>query len=281
MYTKGDIMATQINNSASATYSTDGTPSSVTIQSNNLSINLEENSGMTLSKTASPTNFAVGSIITYTLTITNSGGSYFNGVRIIDNLGGGRLAYVVGSAHLSTSSTSYAVTPIATSPLTFTLQQLSVGESMTLTYKAQVIFNLPSSVTSITNSVEGIGYTASGTQVGYASSTITRGQTSTVDIVKSASATDVVSNQNFMYYITISNAGSEVANVSNITDNLPSNFVLTSVTLKIGNGTETTLTSSDYTLSASNVLVLPSLTGPTITVPAQSSTIIGISGHFA
>lgn len=281
MYTKGDIMATQINNSASATYSTDGTPSSVTIQSNNLSINLEENSGMTLSKTASPTNFAVGSIITYTLTITNSGGSYFNGVRIIDNLGGGRLAYVVGSAHLSTSSTSYAVTPIATSPLTFTLQQLSVGESMTLTYKAQVIFNLPTSVTSITNSVEGIGYTASGTQVGYASSTITRGQTSTVDIVKSASATDVVSNQNFMYYITISNAGSEVANVSNITDNLPSNFVLTSVTLKIGNGTETTLTSSDYTLSASNVLVLPSLTGPTITVPAQSSTIIGISGNFA
>lgn len=274
-------MATQINNSASATYSTDGTPSSVTIQSNNLSINLEENSGMTLSKTASPTNFAVGSIITYTLTITNSGGSYFNGVRIIDNLGGGRLAYVVGSAHLSTSSTSYAVTPIATSPLTFTLQQLSVGESMTLTYKAQVIFNLPSSVTSITNSVEGIGYTASGTQVGYASSTITRGQTSTVDIVKSASATDVVSNQNFMYYITISNAGSEVSNISNITDNLPSNFVLTSVTLKIGNGTETTLTSSDYTLSASNVLVLPSLTGPTITVPAQSSTIIGISGHFA
>lgn len=274
-------MASQINNSASATYSIDGTPAPVTIQSNNLGINLEENSGMTLSKQASPTNFAVGSIITYTLTITNSGGSYFNGVRIIDNLGGGRLAYVVGSARLTTSSTSYAVTPIATNPLTFTLQQLQVGESMILTYKAQVVFNLPASVTSITNSVEGIGYTASGTQVGYASSTITRGQVSTVDIVKSASTTDVVSNQNFMYYITISNAGSEVANVSNITDNLPSNFILTSVTLKTGNGAETTLNSSDYTLSASNSLVLPSLTGPTITVPAQSSTIIGISGHFA
>ncbi len=274
-------MATQINNSASTTYTIVGDSNSNTITSNTLSINLEENSGMTLSKTASPTNFAVGSIITYTLTITNSGSSYYNGVRIIDNLGGNRLAYVIGSARLTTSSTSYAVTPIATNPLTFTLQQLAVGETMTLTYKAQVVFNLPSSVNSITNSVEGIGYTASGTQVGFASSTITRGQTSTVDIVKSASATDVVSNQNFVYYITISNAGSTEASVANITDNLPSNFVVTSVTLKIGSGAETTLSSSDYTLSGSNTLIIPSSSGPTVTVPASSSTIVGISGHFA
>lgn len=274
-------MATQINNSASTTYTIVGDSNSNTITSNTLSINLEENSGMTLSKTVSPTNFAVGSIITYTLTITNSGSSYYNGVRIIDNLGGNRLAYVIGSARLTTSSTSYAVTPIATNPLTFTLQQLAVGETMTLTYKAQVVFNLPSSVNSITNSVEGIGYTASGTQVGFASSTITRGQTSTVDIVKSASATDVVSNQNFVYYITISNAGSTEASVANITDNLPSNFVVTSVTLKIGSGAETTLSSSDYTLSGSNTLIIPSSSGPTVTVPASSSTIVGISGHFA
>ena len=273
-------MATQINNIATLTYSFVGETSTNTIESNFLGINLEENSGMTLSKIAQPTNFAVGSIISYTVTITNSGNSYFNGVRVIDDLGGNRLAYVVGSAKLTTSNTSYAVTPIATNPLTFTLQQLAVGESMTLTYKAQVVFNLPSNVTTITNSVQGIGYTASSTKVGYANASVSRGQASIVDIVKSASVTDVVPNQNFRYYITISNSGSVDAGVSNITDNLPANFVLTSVSLKMGNGAETTLNSSEYTLSGSNVLVIPSASGPEIIVPASSSTIVGISGHF-
>ena len=69
--------------------------------------------------------------------------------------------------------------------------------------------------------------------------------------------------------------------MANITDNLPSNFVVTSVTLKIGSGAETTLSSSDYTLSGSNTLIIPSSSGPTVTVPASSSTIVGISGHFA
>lgn len=273
-------MLQTINNSASTVYNFDGSTSN-TATSNVLPINLETSGGLTLTKTASPETFSAGDIITYTVTITNSSASYLNGVRIIDNLGGGNLAYVVSSAKLSTGSSSYSVTPIATSPLTFTLQQLASGATMTLTYKAQVIFNLPSTVSLITNTVQGIGYPYSGTITGYANNTIEKKTESSFSITKSSSVSDVASNQSFNYYITLTNNTSDVANITSITDTLPTNYNLTAVILKIGTGSATTLSSSDYTLSSGNQLVVPSSSGPTITVPANGSTILTLTGNFS
>lgn len=271
-------MSEIINNSAITVATVSGNTN--TFPSNTVSINYESSSGLTLSKTASPTTYNAGDIINYTVTITNSGSNYLNGVRIIDNLGGGNLAYVVGSGRLTAGSTTYAVTPVATNPLTFTLQQLAVGSTMTLTYKAQVIFNLPSSVTTITNNVQGIGYTASGTVNGYTSATIQK-KTANFDITKSASATDVVPNQSFDYVITLTNNTDTTSSITSITDDLPDNFTLTSVKLKIGSGSTTTLSSSDYTLKAGNVLTIPSSTGPTITVPTNSTTIVTLTGYLS
>lgn len=273
-------MAQTINNSATTVYNFDGSTSN-TATSNVLPINLESSGGLTLTKTASPETFSPGDIITYTVTITNSSSSYLNGVRIIDNLGGGNLAYVLSSAKLSTGSSSYSVTPVATNPLTFTLQQLASGATMTLTYKSQVVFNLPNTVSLITNTVQGIGYPYSGTITGYANNTIEKKTESNFTITKSSSLTDVTSNQSFNYYITLTNNTSDVANITSITDTLPSNYTLTGATLKIGSGAVTTLTSSDYTLSSGNELVVPSSTGPTITVPANSTTILTLTGNFS
>ena len=274
-------MATPINNTASSTYTLSGSDDPSTITSNTMTVELNQSGGITLTKTASPTTFGAGDIITYTVKITNSGSQFFNGVRIIDDLGGGNMAYVVGSASLTAGSTTYPVSPVATSPLTFTLQELNVDQSMTLTYKAQVFFSIPGSLTSITNTVQGIGYTASGTVTGFASSTITKKNSSSLTIVKSASLLTVVPNQSFTYYITLSNSNSMVANVSNITDQLPANFNLTSVKLQIGSGSQTTLPSSSYTLSGSNLFVVPSATGPVITVPANGTTVLSITGYFS
>lgn len=129
--------------------------------------------GLTITKTSSSPTFSVGEIITYTIQISNTSDINLSGVRIIDDLGGMKTAYVVGSGKLTYGSNTYPVWPIATSPLTFTLQELGSGESMTLEYKCQVIFNLPSYINSITNTVQGIGY-LTGTITGSASSTITR-----------------------------------------------------------------------------------------------------------
>ena len=163
-------MSETINNSASTVYTLNGVTN--TANSNVLPVDLNSSSGLVITKTSNKSTFSIGEIITYTVTITNSSSMYLNGVRIIDNLGGGYLAYVLSSGSLTTSSQTYPVSPISTNPLTFTLQQLGVGETMTLTYKAQVVFNLPQTVSLITNSVQGIGYPYSGTITGYANNTI-------------------------------------------------------------------------------------------------------------
>lgn len=272
-------MSETINNSATTVYSLNGESSTAT--SNVLPINLTTDGGLTITKTSDKETFSAGEIITYTVTITNSSSSYLNGVRIIDNLGGNNLAYVLSSARLATSTTSYAVTPIATNPLTFTLQQLSSGATMTLTYKAQVIFNLPSTVSMITNTVQGIGYPYSGTITGYANNTIEKKTESSFTVTKSSSLTDVTTNQSFNYYITLTNNTSSEASVTSITDQLPSNFVPTGGTIKVGSNSTVTLTSSDYTLSSGNELVVTSVGGSPITVPANSSTILTITGSFS
>lgn len=273
-------MSQTINNNASVVYTLEGASSSTAI-SNVLPINYTASGGLTLTKTSDKTTFSAGEIITYTVSITNSSSSYLNGVRIIDNLGGNNLAYVLSSATLTTSSGSYPVTPIATNPLTFTLQQLASGASMTLTYKAQVIFNLPTTVSVITNTVQGIGYPYSGTITGYANNSIQKKTESGFFITKSSSLTDVSTNQTFNYYITLTNNTSSLATITSISDNLPSNFNLTASSIKIGSGAVTSLLATDYTISASNELVVSSVGGADITVPANSTTILTLTGNFS
>ena len=271
----------EINNSASTNYVFDGSSETLSATSNTLPINFVNNSGLSITKSANPTTFSAGDIITYTITITNTSSNFLNGVRIIDNIGGGNLAYVLGSARLTVGSNTYPVNPIATNPLTFTLQQLGVGATMTLTYRCQVIFNLPSSVSLITNNVEGIGYTASGTVVGFANSTIEKKTESDFSITKSSNVTDVSPNQNFNYYLTLTNNTPTPVTVLSVTDNLPSNFNLISVSLKIGSGPNNMLNATDYTLSNANVFTLPSSSGPIITVPANSTTLVTLTGNFS
>jgi uncharacterized repeat protein (TIGR01451 family) len=98
-------MSQTINNSASTVYTLGGEPSS-TATSNVLPINYTSSEGLILTKTSDKNTFSAGDIITYTITIKNNSSSYLNGVRIIDNLGGNNLAYVLSSASLSTSSGS-------------------------------------------------------------------------------------------------------------------------------------------------------------------------------
>lgn len=273
-------MATTINNEASTTYQLTGSSETATVSSNVNSIVLEDAQGLTITKTGTPTEFVAGDIITYTVDITNNSASFLTGVRVIDNIGGGNLAYVIGSATLTTSSLTYSVAPVATNPLTFTLQQLNVGASMTLTYRCQVIFNLPVSVTSITNSVQGIGYTSTGTINGFSSFTIQKKSSGDFLLAKSASQTEVFPNQVFSYHLTLTNSNSENATALETTDQLPADFVITSVSLKIGSGSTTTLSSSDYILSSGNLLTIPSSVGPMVTVPANGNTVITVTGYF-
>ena len=272
-------MSETINNSASTNYTLNGTSNTAT--SNVLPINFTSSEGLDLTKTSDKSTFLAGEIITYTITIRNTSGLFLNGVRIIDNLGGNNLAYVLSSASLSTSSGAYPVNPISTNPLTFTLQQLASGSSMTLTYKAQVIFNLPPTVSLITNTVQGIGYPFSGTITGFANHTIEKKTESEFSITKSSSLTDVSSGQSFNYFITLRNNSSSVATIDSINDLLPANYTLSGATLRIGNNPVVSLLASDYSLSSNNELTVTSVGGSDITVPANSTTVLTLTGNFS
>ncbi len=271
-------MSTTIQNQATANYEFEGTSGSISTSSNINTVVLNDDGGLSLSKTANTSTFSAGDIIVYTISITNNSSSYLNGVRIIDDIGGGNLAYVVGSASLTIGGLTYPVTPVATSPLTFTLQELNVGESMTLIYSCQVIFNLPSSVTSITNSVQGIGYTSTGTITGTTSTTILKKNELTLS--KTSSESSVDPNETFDYQVTIGNSSGVVANITTITDQLASNYVLESATIKVGSNATVTLLSSDYTLSSSKLLTIYSVGGVSLGVPAADSMVITLTGYF-
>ena len=272
-------MSETINNNASVVYSFDGTTSN-TANSNVLPINFENTQGLTVSKTSNVDTFSAGDIITYRITITNNSSYFFTGVRVIDNLGGGNLAYVLSSSSLTASGQTYPVTPVSTNPLTFTLQQLGIGQTMTLTYRAQVIFNLPPTVSLITNTAQIIGYTSVGTITGFANNSIQKKNRVEFSITKTSNATDVRPNQVFNYYLTLSNNTSTVASITTLTDQLPANFNVVSIKLKTGSNPEIILDETDYTLSSTNLLQIPSSTGTSVIVPANGTTLVTISGYF-
>lgn len=272
-------MPSTITNEATATYQFDGSPETSVITSNQNVVTLLTASGLVISKTGTPTSFVAGDIITYTVDITNNTGSFLNGVRIIDDLGGGRLAYVVGSGSLTVGILTYPVSPVATNPLTFTLQQLNVGQSMRLTYKSQVVFNLPPSVDSITNTVRAIGYTSTGTIEGVDSFIIQKKTDGDVSITKTASVLEVYPNESFDYFLSIRNNSETGIRVLSVTDRLPSNFVISQITLETIGGT-TILSPEDYTLSSGNILTVPSAIGPLILVPAGGLAEITITGYL-
>ena len=138
-------MAT-ITNQGSASFQFENEGEIITITSNENQVTLNNSTGLNIKKTSSQETFLPGEIITYTIQITNNSNQYLTGVRIIDDLANNNLAYVLGSAKLSIGTLTYSVAPIATTPLTFTLQQLNTGQTMYLTYDAQVIYKLPHSI---------------------------------------------------------------------------------------------------------------------------------------
>lgn len=272
-------MSSTIYNQATANYEFVGESDSISTSSNINSVTLnDESSGLSIKKVADTSSFSAGSIITYTITISNASTSYLNGIRIVDDLGDGNLAYVVGSANLTAGSLTYAVTPVATNPLTFTLQELNVSGTMTLVYSCQVIFNLESSVSSITNTVQGTGYTSTGTITGSASATILK--KNELSVTKTSSVSSVENNESFDYVITLTNPQETDANINMITDQLASNYNLSSISVKVGSSAAVSLLASDYTLSSSNLLVVNSVNGTSVTVPANSSAIVTLSGYF-
>ena len=274
-------MATTITNQGTASYQFENSGEIMSVSSNENQTTLNTSSGLGITKNSSSDNFLPGEIITYTIQITNNSNQYLSGVRVIDNLANNNLAYVLGSGKLTVGTLTYPVAPIATNPLTFALQQLNVGQSMTLTYDAQVIFNLSPSILTLTNTVEAIGYTSTGTITGFDNNTIQKKTNGDVTLTKTASRTSVFNMQNFDYFLTLSNGTSSNRTSAVFRDFLPNNFNVTAVYLRTNNGIVVQLGPNDYSIDLNNLITISSINGSNIMLPAGTIVTSTISGYFS
>ena len=285
-------MPTQITNTASSTYSFgSGRVSSAT--SNVASTTLLAQYQIEATKTAQVSTYRAGDNVPYILELKNTGTSAVYNVSISDNLGGGgELDYVTGSAYIINNGVLTQVTPTSTSPLEITVIDEMPSESdIIVLYTARVDPNLASTIGDITNTVTLTAFeTAGGTEISdlpTPTATITRESYALVQMTKVVSSSEIRVGVPFSFYITLENSGNIDATDIVITDILPANFTINSITSNTG-GAITNFTSSEYTLDLpSNTLTMPSSSSSlTITVPSASSssgnqTIVTITGQIS
>ncbi|MBQ8425408.1 MAG: DUF11 domain-containing protein [Clostridia bacterium] len=273
-------MATQINNSATAVYGY-GRSSRDSASSNVATTNLITEYAISGYKESLNSTFRAGENITYYIHISNDGTSPLYNVTVSDNLGGtgSPLTFIDSSAVLNINGTNTTIIPTSVNPLTFVLPTpLSAGDLATLTYIARVNSGISETITEITNAATIQANEGSSTgqiiQVTPTPSvTIPLEDYADVSMTKSVSTNEITVGETFSYTITLSNSGNLDATGVVITDVLPANFVISSITT-LTNGVLTTFETGDYTLDpTTNTLTLPNTSSAlTITVPASTTT---------
>ena len=254
---------------------------------NDCTVTLKNENELQVTKSVQNETFNVGDTISFIVTIKNTGVGYFSGLRVLDNFGGvNYIEYVSGSGAIYKNGSIEKPETISCVPLVFSLTPLLPNESVILTYLCKVRNNIPLSVQNINSSVEVTGYTNNSTITNVASVFINRAKTAELKIVKSASATSVVSGEIFSYYLTIENEGLVDAEISKINDGLESGFKVLSVRIKSGDNKAVELKTGDYLIDGGNNILIEAKNGiEKIIVPARvgdtaSKTIITITGYF-
>ena len=238
---------------------------------NDCAVTLKNENELQVTKSVQNETFNVGDTISFIVTIKNTGVGYFSGLRVLDNFGGvDYIEYVSGSGAIYKNGSIEKPETISCVPLVFSLTPLLPNESVILTYLCKVRNNIPLSVQNINSSVEVTGYTNNSTITNVASVIINRAKTAELKIVKSASATSVVSGEIFSYYLTIENEGLVDAEISKINDGLESGFKVLSVRIKSGDNKAVELKTGDYLIDGGNNILIEAKNGiEKIIVPAR------------
>lgn len=254
---------------------------------NDCIVTLKNENELQVTKSVQNETFNAGDTISFIVTIKNTGVGYFSGLRVLDNFGGvNYIEYVSGSGAIYKNGSIEKPETISCVPLVFSLTPLLPNESVILTYLCKVRNNIPLSVQNINSTVEVTGYTNNSTITNVASVIINRAKTAELKIVKSASATSVVSGEIFSYYLTIENEGLVDAEISKINDGLESGFKVLSVRIKSGDNKAVELKTGDYLIDGGNNILIEAKNGiEKIIVPARvgdtaSKTTITITGYF-
>lgn len=259
----------EILNSANVSYTFAGAGSQTEVSSNVTQTNVTYSSSIEITKMALADGFVPGENLSFMLRITNTGSDALSNIVVTDNLGVGSdpsreeivpMEYVVGSAAQSDNHEPWtSVTPSATSPLTFEISSMNAGDVVEITYTTQVLgsFSYSTISSTATATADGVG----GSVTDSAENTLSEASYAHIVATKSGSADNIQTGEPFTYTIDLTNTGNEDATGIVVTDNIPEDFVLTSINM-IQNGSSTTLDATDYTLE-----------GGLLTIPSSESTL--------
>ncbi len=262
-------MATILENQANISYLYDGVTSALAATSNTATTTLADACSVSVTKTPLNAEARNGDNVSYIVRVENTGSTALTGVTLSDNLGAGTLVYAPASLRVYVNSTPVAVTPTTTvGTLAFTLPgNLQPGDIIIAVYNARVNFTGDTSVNTVT--VTGTGLNQAACQVSEtATSTINAESYADLTIYKTSSAENINSGDTLSYTFTILNSGNIPATNVVLTDDLPSEFTINSVSATT-NGVTTAYLPTEYTVDTlTNTITLPNATGTEITVPA-------------
>ena len=279
-------MATNISNQASVSFGYEGSTETVTNESNVVSAVINDEYGFNLELTSSSTSYRPGETITYFVKITNTGSASLSNIVVSDDMAGGVINYISGTAQMIYSDN---ITPLSVSsenPLEMTLPiTLPAGDSVIVTYNTSVGSTVTARTTEIVNTVTVSALGGSQTITETASLTLTIEEYADVTIEKYQNTDNVNIGGTMIYTLVLTNKGNLDAENVVISDQLPSQFNVVSI-VSDNNGNVHTYGSDEYTVSGTKLLTLPTGTGTPIVVPSDdgtgiNTTVITITGTLA
>ena len=240
---------------------------------------------LTATKTAIEGTYAPGELVTYVVTLRNTGGTALTGVTVTDDLGGyvfeGNtvypLTYEDGSATVFVNGVPQAAPAVtAGPPLAVSGLNIPAGGDLVLVYQARANqFADPAAGGTIVNTVTvtGDGITTPIT----ATETVTAASAPELTVSKSISPTQVVDNDRVTYTFVIQNTGNEAVVATDnavITDTFDP--ILTDLVVTYDGATWTEGVQYTYDAATGLFATLPGA----ITVPAATYTQDPVTGAY-
>ena len=240
---------------------------------------------LTATKTAIEGTYAPGELVTYVVTLRNTGGTALTGVTVTDDLGGyvfeGNtvypLTYEDGSATVFVNGVPQAAPAVtAGPPLAVSGLNIPAGGDLVLVYQARANqFADPAAGGTIVNTVTvtGDGITTPIT----ATETVTAASAPELTISKAISPTQVVDNDRVTYTFVIQNTGNEAV-VATATAVITDTFdaILTDLVVTYDGATWTEGVQYTYDAATGLFATLPGA----ITVPAATYTQDPVTGAY-
>ncbi|MBQ2773571.1 MAG: hypothetical protein IJF45_04425 [Clostridia bacterium] len=233
--------------------------------------------GLEVSHAATPTTFAVGDTVFYTVLLRNTGsGTLYNPFVVVDFVGG-ELTYVTDSAtaflYAGGDVTALPVTVTQNSPITFTLDTaIPAGGLVYITYSAVVDSATANVIVSTAQGGANEGSETGPTITDSDTATITRTQ---LTVVKNAPETASIGDT-INYQFAITNTSDASIALDGLTDQLPEGFSFTVATLTVDGVSVPLVAGTDYTVSDTGLFTLAPATA--IALPAGATAVLTVSG---